>query len=183
MQKLVAGRWERKGTEAGDALTYCRAASRSLTQCLESSRVQSVPQANQTRRGPGCGSCELLHSLSTSFLRFSPATVGQEHQVWAAATQCHSHEEGRQRRGQPRRGPAPGQSHGICDSAGHHPPRPREQSEAPQGKDVTANNPESRWAVDRGRGKVGEAFLLSGPGRGLRGQAPSSAVGPSWRGR
>lgn len=28
--------------------------------------------------------------------QYVPATVEQKHQVWAATTQCHSHEEGRQ---------------------------------------------------------------------------------------
>lgn len=28
--------------------------------------------------------------------QYVPAAVGQEYQIWAAATQCHSHEEGRQ---------------------------------------------------------------------------------------
>lgn len=37
-----------------------------------------------------------LPCFRMSFFGFSPATVEQKHQVWAATTQCHSHEEGRQ---------------------------------------------------------------------------------------
>uniref|UniRef100_A0A8B9YD46 Uncharacterized protein n=1 Tax=Bos mutus grunniens TaxID=30521 RepID=A0A8B9YD46_BOSMU len=65
--------------------------------------------------------------------QYVPATVGQEHQVWAATTQRHSHEEGRQWRGSLRRGPIPHQSCGSCDSARPHPLRHREQSKAPPG--------------------------------------------------
>lgn len=166
MHKLVAPRWgeRRRGWRPPPRH---RAASWSSAWGWESGCLHRAPWCPPAAgtvwslRAAGCG---LRPSFRMALSGFSPATVGQEHQVWAATSQCHSHEEGRQRGGQLGRGSAPDPSHGHCDSAGRHPLRRREQSEAALGRDLAAQSPGGRWAVD-GAAEVPGVCSAGGDGR------------------
>lgn len=201
-KKEVAG-WKSSWLEGGkgkekkleNKFTYYRTASwlTGMVFSLETLCTEYASMPTRYAGASGCGYCELLHCFRTSFFCFSPATVEQKHQVWAATTQCHSHEEGRQWRGYLRRGSIPDQSHGNCDSAGHHPVRHGEQSKAPPGNDFLlirvgrTSISEQGCPITLGSAVEGRSmqeklsWWVAQGWRALPGQVPWSAVRATWR--